>query len=1330
MSYDFVQHGQELVDAQQYQEAVKICRLGLLAHPTAIAGRLVLGTALMSLRRYDEVLAEMRVALEIDGSNPRALALKGEALMYKGDPMQAAEVIEHALVYAPDDRKLRNLMHHVEVLLATTDPSEYARLDHGTMTKNYPVHRGDEDDDYDDDDYDVLTNDGNSITRPRNPGDAFRRPGDGPRGGGQNIGGTMDIDPYDEGFEVPNFAGPPGADDSMIMTRAIDTNSMGGRARINYDDLDDDLGPLAPPPERNRTNIAPNTLRPQNFSSNGGADATAHYRKAPDRDRSAPVRLPDRDRSGPARLPNRDRSGPAHLPARPSELSRRPPPSELASRHDREVALRRTQVGRKNNPGPPPALPKPPIDVLFDNDEAGGVSRMLLDSERPMLAGGGVARAVKQVRKPNQPTLAISGAERAAAGVDAAPPPRPPPPGVSPGRGAGPSPALPPIAIPGANPALPPSLGGDMQRLRGGPPAAPAESEPGLLESIVELDVENSPYAFPKAAPPQAAAPPPTAAPPPPAPAPAPASKPVARAAPNDLTAAMPKKRSPLVYALYAIIALAVVAGGVFAGFKIREIRLDRQIRNTERDAATFARADTFDGYSRARAAYARIVSVRATQATRSALARMDAALAAEFGENYQRASDTVGALSSAENADIAVARAYLALARGDTKTAIDLSDKLSEAYPDEPLGPYIRGRAALTVRDIEGAVTAFEKASELDSRPITELGRGRGYVAKAEYDRAERVFDSVLDMVPGHPGAITERAWITVARGKAGDNVEDINADLQTIADGKVQDGPARPSRRQQARAALTLASIEVMRGKTEDAKKALAQVAELMPADDQQFSVDLTTALLDAGEDEAAAKETERALKQWPDELPVRIAAARAAIRQGKPERAVELLNEDISGDAQALTTRGLAFLDIGLLEKAAGDLERAYKLNPKRTETLLALARTDIGTGDAEMAVTRLKPIYGEDTRPDIAVVYAAALRDNGDFKEAKTILERLVTLPRSGQAKLELARLERKQGRYKAAKAAYKSALKALDGRADVKLEAALLSFDIGEIKRANESLQALLKEAPQNPQVLLEAARVATLTGDFEQAGPLIDAADKLPAAARWQVARERIRLATRRKKYSEALAASGAILKDLSDEDEEIWLLIMELQLRQEDIESARETNQAIFKKFAKGTPVRFMARARLAAFEERTKDALSGYSKASKALKKLRASPRRKAEVSYWRGRVYYDADKLPEASRAFGNAVDSDPGHAEAYFFLGLVEMGRKRWKTAEKAFRGALAVDPISIPESRYFVGEVLYNQKRWGPAKRAFQEYLDKNPRGDFASDAKGYLKRLR
>ena len=53
----------------------------------------MLGQALLALKRFDEVLAEMRVALELDHGSIAAQILKGEALLRKGDPTAALEVL-------------------------------------------------------------------------------------------------------------------------------------------------------------------------------------------------------------------------------------------------------------------------------------------------------------------------------------------------------------------------------------------------------------------------------------------------------------------------------------------------------------------------------------------------------------------------------------------------------------------------------------------------------------------------------------------------------------------------------------------------------------------------------------------------------------------------------------------------------------------------------------------------------------------------------------------------------------------------------------------------------------------------------------------------------------------------------------------------------------------------------------------------------------------------------------------------------------------------------------------------------------------------------------
>lgn len=133
---DFVQRGKVLIVQRQFQEAVKVCRLGLLGHPTYVEGRLVLGMALMALGRHEEVLAEMNVALELDANSPMGHLLRGEALLRKGDLQRAYDALLRAHDLDPLNEKVRRLLLEVEEQI---DPEEDAPDRPRTSTKVYPA---------------------------------------------------------------------------------------------------------------------------------------------------------------------------------------------------------------------------------------------------------------------------------------------------------------------------------------------------------------------------------------------------------------------------------------------------------------------------------------------------------------------------------------------------------------------------------------------------------------------------------------------------------------------------------------------------------------------------------------------------------------------------------------------------------------------------------------------------------------------------------------------------------------------------------------------------------------------------------------------------------------------------------------------------------------------------------------------------------------------------------------------------------------------------------------------------------------------------------------
>jgi hypothetical protein len=250
---DFVTRGQALVNSGQYQEAVKVCRLGLLGRPTTVEGRLVLGQALLALKRYDEVLAEMRVALELDHASVGAQVLKAEALLGKGDAPAAIEVLDKVRGQAPGDPKIGSLLDmarrsHGKPAMTASHPSVgFVGGDTSDHTRNYPNHARQ--------DADAEDTGGsgsfNQATAVSSPAGSKKRSGPKPAAlpdltPPPNVlavgdkSGTVEVDPEEEGIELGD---------------------------------EDDFGDVAaPPPSRQMPAVVENQ-RGQLFSMNAGKAA-------------------------------------------------------------------------------------------------------------------------------------------------------------------------------------------------------------------------------------------------------------------------------------------------------------------------------------------------------------------------------------------------------------------------------------------------------------------------------------------------------------------------------------------------------------------------------------------------------------------------------------------------------------------------------------------------------------------------------------------------------------------------------------------------------------------------------------------------------------------------------------------------------------------------------------------------------------------------------------------------------------------------------------------------------------------------------------------------
>ncbi len=134
------QYEKALVLAQdhQYQESIKLCRLILLGEPKYVDCRLLLARSLLALARYEEVVAEAQILIDLAPDNAQVYAIKGEAHFFKGEFVAAHSALSTASRLDPSDTKVRRLLADIEPSVGTGGGGLDAEED-SSATRSYPL---------------------------------------------------------------------------------------------------------------------------------------------------------------------------------------------------------------------------------------------------------------------------------------------------------------------------------------------------------------------------------------------------------------------------------------------------------------------------------------------------------------------------------------------------------------------------------------------------------------------------------------------------------------------------------------------------------------------------------------------------------------------------------------------------------------------------------------------------------------------------------------------------------------------------------------------------------------------------------------------------------------------------------------------------------------------------------------------------------------------------------------------------------------------------------------------------------------------------------------
>jgi tetratricopeptide (TPR) repeat protein len=1365
-STDFAKQARVHFDRGAFQEAATVCRRGLLANPGDVEARVLLGRALMALQRYGEVLAEMRVLLDREPGHPAGMAIKGEALLYKGDVTKALQALRDAQTVAPHDPAIRALRERAEHA-AASDARGLAFVDEdpsANETRHYPS-----------------------------------RPGAGPtmpqRGGlGGDAAELFDNLLGDErkgaapaaprGAAPPARPGPPGPPRKQPPPAAPAPRNTAPAPRNTAP------APRNTAPAPRNTAPAPRNTAP---APRNTAPAPRNTAPAPRNTAPAPAAPPPASAAGSSSGLLPEQSGSFDEPTAiygPGDAQLGSKAGSLSAQLRKPVSSPGPRASQPDHLGSPaaslPSVQHDSVDAAEFEDDMAPTS--MIDVDRSLRVRPDTSTAPNAQRYSTQaptdedlppalPSVALPPtSSRATLAPRSAPPPprspaaQPPPAPGSPMARAQAAAAAPGRVVPAAAATSPemPAARAAAAEARRAPPPAPAPRPPAPERPA--LAPESTVPAF-RPPPPERLAPQPLApARRPPAPerpfpvlqaVPAPSA---ASQASHDATIAVPRQSRQQSRAWqYLLVALVVIAGGAVGGLQLRKVRLDWEIDGARRSADVLMASDTYAGYLRARNVYRDVLTVRSLPGDRASLARAQAALAAEFDEGYgdaQAAVQKLEADAATVGPDALLARAYLALAERDAAGATVQIDLLAAQVSEHPFASYLTGRARLLTGDAPAALDAFRQAAERVPRPMFLVWLGHAHRALGQEKEAAAAFARVLTQVPDHPAALLGRAELA-ATGLDTSAPNPSKGELEAALEALIAEG-ARPlaeqatgvSSGQMARAALALVALRTRGGDQPGARRALQQLQGMRREGDPDFAVILAQAQAQLGDTDAALAELATVVDAWPTRLDARVAWAELALRAGNLDAArkaligVQGMDSVIARNPRALALRGRTRLALGAIEPALADLDAALALQPDLFDAVIARAEVDLARGDAARTVERLAPLAGEGAPAEVRVVYAAALRGSGQYDQARAVLEALSKLPAAPpRTYLELARIERDQGRWVEARAAYAGAIERLkttasgtEARIEAIIEAARLALDTGDRTGAREAIAAAASAAASknDGRVLVEAARIHILDGAHQQATSYLERAEALSSPPAAQLARERGRLALRQGNFQTAI---GSLKKAraLPGGDVEAMLLLVEAHLAQRNIEDASAARDDYAKRPGMDPAALSMAEGLIAAAtgqatgSQATGDqvtvALAAYDKARDRLTKRNAAPRHIAYLDYLTGRTLFEYDRLREASRALERAIRIDPGHADPYFVLGLVEYGDSDYSDAARAFEDALKRDPASLPEAWFYLGEVEVERNHDPEAQKAFRAYLELRPEGAKAEDARRYLDEL-
>jgi Flp pilus assembly protein TadD len=443
-------------------------------------------------------------------------------------------------------------------------------------------------------------------------------------------------------------------------------------------------------------------------------------------------------------------------------------------------------------------------------------------------------------------------------------------------------------------------------------------------------------------------------------------------------------------------------------------------------------------------------------------------------------------------------------------RDAQSLASHVLEKDPKNVDAQILYANALAGLKDLNGAVTALEKAIELDAtRSSSYADLGSIQLVSGNREAAEAAFRRAVEIAPRSADAHLSLANFLWAVGKADEAKQELSKALEIeprnavanramalyyLLTGKpegaepylktVVDVTKAPATK------LFLAEYYIRSAREADAR---AVLEPLTKEKDSFEAASLRLAQLDliARKEADAARRVDAVLAKSPNSAPALVVSARVVLAQGDAIGALRKVQAAITADPQsgeAQYVLGQTYLALNRTDEAVSAFNESLKINPKTQAPRLALAQTQLKAGKADDAAQLATEILSADPgQLDARLLLVQALVMKHDLAAAdRQIKILLANRPDSSAVQTAAGLIAALRNDAEGSRTAYRQALAAEPN--NVSALSGLLNVETTTHKFsvARGVIEDRLKEKPNDPTLMVLAAQTYYAIGEADE----------------------------------------------------------------------------------------------------------------------------------------------------------------------------------------------------------------------------------------------------